>query len=74
MGSPQSWLPKRRAIQQVFEEFEKALSKTQYIVGQNISFDINIMGAEFYRYGVATAWENCLFWTPVPKSQPNSAE
>ena len=41
-------------IQQVFEEFEKALIKTQYIVGQNISFDINIMGAEFYRYGVAT--------------------
>ena len=42
------------SIQKVFEEFEKALSKTQYIVGQNIGFDINIMGAEYYRYGVAT--------------------
>ena len=42
------------SIHHVFEEFEKALSKTQYIVGQNIGFDINIMGAEFYRYGVTT--------------------
>lgn len=42
------------SIHKVFEEFEKALSKTQYIVGQNIGFDIHIMGAEFYRYGVST--------------------
>ncbi|EGD33982.1 DNA polymerase III subunit alpha [Capnocytophaga sp. oral taxon 338] len=42
------------SIHHVFEEFEKALAKTQYIVGQNIGFDIHIMGAEFYRYGVSS--------------------
>ena len=41
-------------IQQVFEKFNEALKKSQYVVGQNIGFDINIMGAEFYRYGVET--------------------
>ena len=39
-------------IAEVFAAFNQALSKTQYVVGQNIGFDINIMGAEFYRYGV----------------------
>ena len=41
-------------IAQVFNEFEQALSKTKYVVGQNIGFDIHIMGAEYYRYGVDT--------------------
>ncbi|MDO4229988.1 MAG: DNA polymerase III subunit alpha [Capnocytophaga sp.] len=41
-------------INQVFEEFNQALQKAKYVVGQNIGFDINIMGAEFYRYGVET--------------------
>ncbi len=39
-------------IAEVFKAFNEALSKAKYIVGQNIGFDINIMGAEFYRYGV----------------------
>ena len=39
-------------IAQVFKAFNEALSKAKYVVGQNIGFDINIMGAEFYRYGV----------------------
>ena len=33
----------------VLEEFNKALAQSDYIVGHNIVFDINIMGAEFYR-------------------------
>ena len=36
-------------IAEVFAAFNEALSKAQYVVGQNIGFDINIMGAEFYR-------------------------
>ena len=39
-------------IAEVFKAFNEVLSKAKYIVGQNIGFDINIMGAEFYRYGV----------------------
>ena len=40
-------------LQEVLEKFNIALSKTKYVVGQNVDFDINIMGAEFYRQSVA---------------------
>ena len=42
-------------MQTVLEKFNEALSKTKFIVGQNVGFDINIMGAEFYRYQVANS-------------------
>ena len=29
--------------------FNEALQKTKFIVGQNVNFDINIMGCEFHR-------------------------
>ncbi len=32
--------------------FNAALKKTTFIVGQNVGFDINIMGCEFHRLGV----------------------
>jgi DNA polymerase-3 subunit alpha len=32
--------------------FNEALSKTKFIVGQNLNFDLNIMGCEFHRLGV----------------------
>ncbi len=32
--------------------FNEALKKTTFIVGQNVGFDINIMGCEFHRLGV----------------------
>lgn len=37
------------SLQFVLEEFNKALEKAKFIVGQNIGFDVNIMGSEFYR-------------------------
>jgi len=36
----------------VLEEFNAVLSKATYVVGQNIGFDINIMGAELHRFGI----------------------
>ena len=36
----------------MLEKFNIALSKAKYIVGQNVGFDINIMGCEFYREGM----------------------
>jgi len=39
-------------LAQVLEKFNIALSKTKFIVGQNLGFDVNIMGCEFYRLGV----------------------
>jgi DNA polymerase-3 subunit alpha len=32
--------------------FNEALSKTKFIVGQNLNFDLNIMGCEFHRLGI----------------------
>ncbi len=40
------------ALSEVLEKFNIALSKTKFVVGQNVGFDLNIMGAEFYRLGV----------------------
>src|SRR6476620_1210557 len=39
-------------ISEVLEKFNVALSKSKFVVGQNVGFDINIMGAEFYRLGI----------------------
>jgi DNA polymerase-3 subunit alpha len=39
-------------LSEVLEKFNMALSKAKFIVGQNVGFDVNIMGCEFYRLGV----------------------
>ncbi|NND64140.1 MAG: PHP domain-containing protein, partial [Flavobacteriaceae bacterium] len=36
------------------EKFAQVLSKTKFVVGQNVGFDINIMGCEFFRMGMET--------------------
>ncbi|TMM58392.1 DNA polymerase III subunit alpha [Maribacter algarum] len=48
-------------LAEVLEKFKAAMSKTKFIVGQNVGFDLNIMGAEFHRLGV----ENPLQELPV---------
>ncbi len=40
-------------LAEVLEKFNEALSKTKFVVGQNVKFDLNIMGAEFVRSDVA---------------------
>ncbi|WP_179004434.1 DNA polymerase III subunit alpha [Winogradskyella forsetii] len=40
-------------LSEVLEKFNLALSKTKFVVGQNVTFDLNIMGAEFVRENVA---------------------
>ncbi|MGG7036201.1 MAG: DNA polymerase III subunit alpha, partial [Flavobacterium sp.] len=42
-------------LKEVLEKFNIALSKAKFIVGQNVGFDVNIMGCEFYRMGVESA-------------------
>ncbi len=39
-------------IATILAEFSKVLSEAKFIVGQNVGFDINIMGAEFHRQGL----------------------
>ena len=48
-------------LAEMLEKFNAALAKTKFIVGQNLGFDINIMGAEFHRAGI----ENLLQELPV---------
>ncbi|MAD96174.1 MAG: DNA polymerase III subunit alpha [Flavobacteriaceae bacterium] len=48
-------------IHEGLDRFLEVLNKTKFIVGQNVGFDVNIMGAEFYRYGI----ENNLTELPV---------
>ncbi len=40
------------SLSEVLEKFNIALSKTKFIVGQNLGFDVNIMGCEFHRMNV----------------------
>ncbi len=42
------------ALQEVLEKFNIALSKTKFIVGQNVGFDVNIMGCEFHRANIGS--------------------
>jgi DNA polymerase III subunit alpha len=41
-------------LTEVLTKFNIALSKSKFIVGQNLGFDVNIMGCEFYRMGIAS--------------------
>ena len=40
------------SLSEVLEKFNIALGKAKFIVGQNLGFDVNIMGCEFHRMGV----------------------
>jgi DNA polymerase-3 subunit alpha len=40
------------SLAEVLEKFNIALSKSKFIVGQNLKFDVNIMGCEFHRLGI----------------------
>jgi DNA polymerase-3 subunit alpha len=39
-------------LETVLKEFNIALSKAKFVVGQNIGFDINILGCELHRKGI----------------------
>ncbi len=43
-----------KSLTEVLTLFNIALSKTKFVVGQNVGFDLNIMGCEFFREGVET--------------------
>ncbi len=42
-------------IKDVLEKFNIALAKAKFIVGQNVGFDVNIMGCEFHRYNIESS-------------------
>ena len=49
---------KGTALEKVLEKFSKALDQSIYVVGHNISFDRNIVGAEFLRSNLADELED----------------
>ncbi len=42
-------------LKDVLEEFNEALAKAKFVVGQNVGFDVNVMGCEFVREEFDTA-------------------
>ena len=44
---------KGEQISVVLDKFTKAINKTKFIVGQNVGFDLNIIGSEFFRENMA---------------------
>ena len=48
-------------LQEALKKFNGALSKTKFVVGQNVAFDVNVMGCEFFRESV----ENPLQELPI---------
>ena len=53
-------MEKGEALADVVEKFNNALSKAKFVVGQNIGFDLNIMGCEFHRLGVESPMASML--------------
>ncbi len=45
-------------LEEVLEYFNIALEKSKFVVGQNVRFDLNIMGCEFHRLGIKTELNN----------------
>lgn len=41
-------------LRDVLEKFNEALAKSKFIVGQNVGFDVNIIGCEFHRLALST--------------------
>lgn len=39
-------------LSEMMESFQEAITKAQFIVGQNLGFDVNIMGCEMHRLGL----------------------
>ncbi len=42
------------SMQEALEAFNSALQKAKFVVGQNVGFDVNVMGAEFIRANIPT--------------------
>ncbi|HXB39007.1 MAG TPA: DNA polymerase III subunit alpha, partial [Bacteroidia bacterium] len=46
-----------RDLNEVMDEFARAVQQTKYLCGHNIEFDLSIVGAEFYRLGLDNYFE-----------------
>ncbi len=47
-----------KPLSEVAELFMEVIGKAKFLVGQNLDFDLNIMGCEFYRLGIDNPMES----------------
>ena len=47
---------KGETVEKVLKSFKDAIRKTQYLVGQNLKLDLNIIGSEFHRLDFNNDW------------------
>jgi len=41
-------------LDDILNEFNDSISKSKFIIGHNVNFDLNVIGCEFYRSGLAS--------------------
>ena len=41
-------------LDDILNEFNESISKSKFIIGHNVNFDLNVIGCEFYRSGLAS--------------------
>ena len=44
------------SLEEVLAEFQQVLGKSKFLVGQNLRFDLNVMGCEFHRLQKDNGW------------------
>ncbi|APD06094.1 DNA-directed DNA polymerase [Flavobacteriaceae bacterium UJ101] len=42
-------------LEKVLKEFNDALARSKFVVGQNVGFDVNVMGCEYFRMNTETS-------------------
>tara|TARA_B110000971_G_scaffold72613_1_gene74551 strand:- start:8926 stop:13371 length:4446 start_codon:yes stop_codon:yes gene_type:complete len=47
---------KGESLKEVLNSFKNVLAKTKVLIGQNLKFDLNIVGSEFHRLGLDNQW------------------
>lgn len=48
-------------LDEVMARFNEALGKAKFVVGQNVGFDVNVIGCEFVRLNASSQWLRCPF-------------
>jgi len=51
---------KGKTLDEVLQLFNEALSKSKFVVGQNVKFDLNIMGCEYHRKSIDSTLNQLL--------------
>ena len=41
-------------LDDILNEFNESISKSKFIIGHNVNFDLNVIGCEFYRIGLSS--------------------